>query len=289
MSIPGSSARFLAKAAGIPADVIAFDLEDSVTPEEKPAARVLVARTVAGFEKQGRLVYVRTNGLDTGLIEEDLAAVAGPALDGVIVPKVDSPEVLATVDAYLTFVERTSARTPGSLRVIALIESAEGLANVEATCRVTPRLAGLVLGAEDYCASMGTSRSDAGTELVYAKGRMVNAALMAGVVAVDCVEADTKDVEGFARRAAAARQLGYRGKFCIHPAQVEKANAIFVPTPAEVERARRVVTAFEAGREEGTGSVSFDGAMVDLPVYQRAADLLAWHDRVVASDGIGEP
>lgn len=285
MSVPGSSERFMAKAAGVPADVIAFDLEDSVAPAEKAAARKVVADTVTSFEKHGRLLYVRTNGLDTGLLEEDIAAVAVAALDGVLLPKADDPAIVATVDAYLTYVERTTGRAPGSVRIIALVESAQGVANVEATCRATPRLAGVCLGAEDYSASLGTSRSREGGELTYARGRLVNAARAAGLIAIDAVEADVRDVDHFEAVARTARQLGYRGKFCIHPAQVERANTVFVPSSEEVERARRVVAAFDAGVEAGTGAVALDGAMVDLPVYARARDLLAWHERVGAATG----
>ena len=161
LSVPGSSPRFIAKAETVPADVIAFDLEDSVAPQEKAAARAAVAQAVDGFPKDGRLVYVRPNDLDSGLLEDDLAAVVRPGLDGIHLPKVHRPATLIRVDHYLTLLERLCALPDGSIRMMAWIESAEGVANVEAICAASPRLVAVSVGSEDYAASLGVSRSEA--------------------------------------------------------------------------------------------------------------------------------
>ena len=275
LSVPGSSARFMAKAAAVPADVIAFDLEDSVAPQEKAAARAAVAQAIGGFPKGGRLLFVRPNDLDSGLLEDDLAAVVRPGLDGIHLPKVHRPATLVRVDHYLTLLERLSGLPTGSIRMMAWIESAEGVANVEAICAASSRLVAVSVGSEDYAASLGVSRSPAGTELAFARGRVVNAAAAAGLVAIDGAETALADRDRFWQAARAVRQLGYRGKFCIHPDQVRLVNDAFAPSAPEREWAEKVVAAFETARQQGVGAIAVDGSMVDLPIYQRACRLLS--------------
>ncbi len=282
LSVPGSSPRFLAKAEAVPADVIAFDLEDSVAPQEKADARAAVARVLDGFPKDGRLVYVRPNDLDSGLLEDDLAAVVRPGLDGIHLPKVHRPATLVHVDHYLTLLQRLSGLPCGSVRMMAWIESAEGVANVEAICAASPRLVAVSVGSEDYAASLGVGRSSDGAELAFARARVVNAAAASGLVAIDGAESVLGDRDRFWQAARAARQLGYRGKFCIHPDQVRLVNDAFAPSGAERAWAETVVEAFEAARRQGIGAISVDGSMVDLPIYERARQLLQWRDRVPA-------
>ena len=280
LSVPGSNPRFMAKAEAVPADVIAFDLEDSVAPQEKAGARAAVARAVETFPKGGRLVYVRPNDLDSGLLEDDLAAVVRPGLDGVHLPKVHRPATLVHVDHYLTLLERLSGLPSGSIRMMAWIESAEGGANVEAICAASRRLVAVSVGSEDYAASLGVNRSAEGSELAFARARVVNAAAAAGLVAIDGAETALADRDRFWQAARAVRQLGYRGKFCIHPDQVKLVNDAFAPTGAEREWAEKVVAAFEAARDEGVGAISLDGSMVDLPIYERARALVQSSDRL---------
>jgi len=271
LSVPGSSPRFIAKAETVPADVIAFDLEDSVAPQEKAAARAAVAQAVDGFPKDGRLVYVRPNDLDSGLLEDDLAAVVRPGLDGIHLPKVHRPATLIRVDHYLTLLERLCALPDGSIRMMAWIESAEGVANVEAICAASPRLVAVSVGSEDYAASLGVSRSASGAELAFAP---------AGLVAIDGAETALADRDRFWQAARAVRQLGYRGKFCIHPDQVRLVNDAFAPSGAERDWAEKVVAAFEAARDQGIGAITVDGSMVDLPIYERARGVLRWSESV---------
>ena len=283
LSVPGSSPRFIAKAEAVPADVIAFDLEDSVAPQEKAHARAAVARAVETFPKQGRLVYVRPNDLDSGLLEDDLAAIVRPGLDGIHLPKVHRPATLVQVDHYLTMLERLGGLPWGSIRMMAWIESAEGVANVEAICAASARLVAVSVGSEDYAASLGVSRSAEGTELAFARARVVNAAAGAGLVAIDGAETGLADRDRFWQTCRAVRQLGYRGKFCIHPDQVRLVNDAFAPTAAERAWAEQVVAAFETARAQGIGAISVDGAMVDLPIYERARDLLRSSARLRAA------
>ncbi|MEW6472301.1 MAG: CoA ester lyase [Actinomycetota bacterium] len=274
LSVPGSNPRFIAKAEAVPADVIAFDLEDSVAAGEKARARAAVAAVIGTFPKDGRLVYVRPNDLDSGLLEDDLAAIVRPGLDGIHLPKVHRPATVVRVDHYLTLLERLAELPPGAIRIMAWIESAEGVANVEAICAASPRLVAVSLGSEDYAASVGVTRSAAGTELAFARGRIANAAAAAGLVAIDGAETVLDDRDRFWQTCRAVRQLGYRGKFCIHPGQVQLVNDAFAPTAAEREWAEKVVAAFQAARVEGIGAISVDGSMVDLPIYEHACDII---------------
>jgi len=290
LSVPGSSSRFMAKAEAVDADVVAFDLEDSVAPREKAAARAAVAEAVGTFPKHGRLVYVRPNDLDSGLLEDDLAAVVRPGLDGIHLPKVHRPATLVHVDHYLTLLERLAGLPAGSVRMMAWIESTEGVANVEAICAASPRLVAVSVGSEDYAASLGVSRSAECTELAFARARVVNAAAGAGLVAIDGAETwglhlppESAHRDRFWQTCRAVRQLGYRGKFCIHPDQVRLVNDAFAPTAAEQAWAERVVAAFESARAQGIGALSLDGAMVDLPLYERARDLLQSSARLRAA------
>jgi citrate lyase subunit beta/citryl-CoA lyase len=197
LSVPGSSPRFIAKAESVPADVIAFDLEDSVAPQEKAEARAAVARTIDRFPKDGRLAYVRPNDLDSGLLEDDLAAVVRPGLDGIHLPKVHGPDTIVHVDHYLTLLERIAGLPSGAVRLMAWIESAQGVANVETICGASPRLVAVSVGSEDYAASLGVSRSSEATELAFARARVVNAAAAAGLIAVDGAETAVRNPDRF--------------------------------------------------------------------------------------------
>ena len=284
LSVPGLRDRFIEKAASVPADVILFDLEDSVPPARKTEARARVRAALPGFDKRGRRVFVRPNDLDTGLLELDLDAVVVRGLDGIHLPKTHNARVLERADHYITLLERARGLTPGSVRMIAWIESAEGVANVESICRASARLIGVSMGAEDYATSLGVMRTRGGLEIEYARARTANAALAAGLTPIDCPEPDYQDLEHFERDIRHARALGYRGKYCIHPSQVAIANRVFAPSDEQLAWAARVRDAYEAGEKQGLGAVGLDGAMVDRPIYVRALDLLHWQDDIRARD-----
>jgi citrate lyase subunit beta / citryl-CoA lyase len=282
LSVPGVRERFIEKALEVPADVILLDLEDSVPATHKTEARGRVSKWLPRFDKRGRWLFVRPNDFATGLLEADLDAVVTPALDGVPIPKVHSVEIVQRVDHYLTLLERVRSIEPGSIRIIAWIESTQGLASVEAICKSSARLVGASFGSEDYATSLGVMRTRSGSEIEYARARMANAAVAGGLVPIDGPEPDYKDLEHVEQDIRHARSLGYRGKYCIHPSQVEIANRIFSPPADQIEWARRVREAYEAGEREGKGAIGLDGAMVDRPVYLRAIELLEWQGAIDA-------
>jgi citrate lyase subunit beta/citryl-CoA lyase len=284
LSVPGLRERFIDKAVGVPADVILLDLEDSIPEARKAEARQRVREAVPRFDKRGRLLFVRPNGLATGLLEADLDAVVQAGLDGIHLPKTHNAGIVQRVDHYLSLLESTRGLAPNSVRIIAWIESAEGIANAESICRASPRLLGASMGAEDYVTSLGVMRTREGVEIEFARARMANAALAAGLVPIDCPEPDYQDLAHFERDIQHARTLGYRGKYCIHPAQVEIANRVFSPSVAQLAWAERIASAYEAGEREGLGAVGVDGAMVDAPIYKRALELLSRAQAIAARE-----
>lgn len=257
---PGSDERKLARALASEADAVVADLEDAVAPGEKATARGLAARVLGESATQSARI-VRVNGADTPFFDDDLAMIAGLELDAIVLPKA-TPEAVAALGA---------AGPP----VIAIVETAAGLRLAYETA-ASPRVGALVLGAVDLGLELGLEARADGLELLYARSQLVVDSAAAGIrPPFDVVHLDTRDDEGLETEALLARSLGFRGKACIHPAQVPVVNRVFAPSEEEVERARRVVEAYERGLAEGRGAVALDGEMIDLPVVERARELLA--------------
>ena len=257
---PGSDERKLVKAFEAGADAVVADLEDAVSLSEKPAARDLVVRLLAGIESAS-LKTVRVNGVGTDFWENDLEALEALDLDAIVLPKA-TPEAVEALG---------SAGPP----LIAIVETAQGLRLAyETACHV--RVAALVLGAVDLGLELGLEPRADGQEVLLARSKLVLDSAAARIRApFDLVHVDVRDPEGLEAECRLARSLGFRGKACIHPAQVEIANAVFTPSAEELERARRVVEAYERGVAEGRGVVALDGEMIDLPVVERARQVLA--------------
>lgn len=272
--VPVLRERFVEKAPTSGADAIILDLEDSIASAEKAPARAAapeVLQRVAALHPQ---VFIRVNGLDTGLLEEDLYAAVAPGLAGISLPKANGPETIRQVDAYLTLLERVRGLPSGAVRLLLWIESAKGVMAVEQSLAASPRVLGACFGAEDYTADLGIVRSEGMAEVAWARTRMAVACHAAGVLALDTPAAEFRDLAKPRAEAAFARSIGYRGKHCIHPDQVAVCNDVFGLSDAEAAWANAVVAAYEAGERSGLGAVALDGAMVDRPVYLRALRLL---------------
>ncbi|MBI3953914.1 MAG: CoA ester lyase [Chloroflexi bacterium] len=272
--VPGNRQKMLDKARDVPADVLVPDLEDSVPPEEKAAARKVVAANLAGFAIRGQHLFVRINALSTGLGEEDLDAVLGPQIEGISVGKADSATDLVELDRLLGRMERRKGLPAGSIAVIPWIESALGIISAHDIARASPRIVAISFGADDFTADMGIPRTKEGTEQFYPRAAVAIAARAAGVMAFDTPFVDFRDEEGLARDCASVRQLGYTGKWCIHPGQVATVNRLFTPSEEEVAYCRRVAAAFDEAVARGTAATSVDGRMIDVPGYQRAQRIL---------------
>ncbi len=284
LSVPGIRERFIEKARDAAADVLCFDLEDSVAWDDKPAARKLLAEVLPDFPARGRGVFVRTNGYDTGLIEQELDALVGPWLHGINVSKVESARDIQRLDDYLTFLERSRGLPDGHTAIVSWIENAAAVVNAHQICTASARLRGICVGGEDYAVSIGVRRSKRGAELALARQTAVNAAHAAGIIPLDTPWTDLTDREGYEDELQRMRQIGFRGKFCIHPDQLEAANRVFAPAEADTAWARRVVEAYEAGVSQNLGAVALDGQMIDKPVLEQAEAVLAWSEQIAAME-----
>jgi citrate lyase subunit beta/citryl-CoA lyase len=265
----------LERARGFQADIVMYDLEDSVPPAEKLNARDLARQWVPELRKSGRKVMVRCNGLDTGLTRDELAAVIGPDLYGVSVGKTDSPWDIREIDRIIGPWEAAAGLEPGSIKLIPWIESARAVMNAQPMASASPRIIAIAFGAEDYTVDMGLQRTDSGQEVYLPRGTTAIAARAAGVASLDSPFVAFRNPEGLQEDCAAARQLGYTGKFAIHPAQIETINQTFSPHPEDVAYARRVMEAWNRAEAAGRGSLDLDGKMVDVPVVKLAQNLLA--------------
>ena len=232
--VPGNRANMLERALGFGADVVMVDLEDSVPPGEKLAARELAVEWVPKLRAAGRRVMVRVNSLDTGLTADELAAVVSPDLAGISIGKGDTKWDLQQVDRLLAPMEANAGIEAGSLRVIPWIETAMAIVHVYEMARASQRIAGIAFGGEDYTNDMGVIRNDFGEECYYARSVVAVGAKAAGVAALDGPFVGFRDPDGLRTDAGNARQMGYTGKFAIHPAQIDIINETFSPHPEDV-------------------------------------------------------
>ena len=215
------------------------------------------------------------NSLRTPWFGDDIAAVAVAGVWGISVGKVESAADISAISRALEQNERSAGLEPGSLRLIPWIETALAIVNCYEICRASDRIAAVAFGGEDYTADLGVERLDDESNVVYARSAICNAARAAGVLALDTPYFQFRDDEGLKSSCAASRRLGFKGRFAIHPAQIETINACYSPSAAEIAEARRIVAAFEEAESRGRGSTSLDGRVIDVPVVRRARALLA--------------
>ena len=301
LAVPGTNVRAMEKATTLGADVVFLDLEDAVPPQDKDRARANVIEALRTLDWSGTAVSVRVNGLDTHWCYRDVVEVveqAGDVLDTVLVPKVGSPEDVAFVATLLDQIEQRNGWEPGRIGIHILIETARGMAGVEAISRARPdRLEAMVFGVADYAASVrarttnigganpdyavltdpdaeGRREQHWGDQWHFAISRMVAACRAEGLRPIDGTFGDYRDVDGYNSAARRAAAMGCEGKWAIHPSQIEPANEVFTPTDAEVLRARRILEAMEEAAKEGRGAVSLDGRLIDAASIRMAENLL---------------
>lgn len=283
--VPGDSARKFEKARAGEADALILDLEDSVALEAKEAARTLTREMLAA-PRGGQKLFVRVNALDTGLTLADLAAVMPLAPDGVVLPKStgggDIRQLSHYLDAFEAAGEAAGATVPGATRIVAVAtETAESLFGLDSYAGASPRLWGLMWGAEDLAASLGATENS--RDGIYsepfrlARNLCLAGAAAAGVAAIDTICADIGNLDRVAAEAGAARRDGFAAKAVIHPTHVAPVNAAFTPTPGEVAWAERVLAAFAADPQAGV--VRIDGKMIDKPHERAARKIVAMAER----------
>jgi citrate lyase subunit beta/citryl-CoA lyase len=278
--VPGSDSRKLAKAETVGADVVVFDLEDAVAESKKAEARDLTRAAIRPAAARGP-VAVRVNGLDSGRMEEDIAAVAVPGLDAIVVPKVEDPDALAAADRALALAERAQRLSPGSVGLIAIVETALGVVRCEDILLAAPRrTVTTMFGLADFATALGVDVTPEGRELFYARSRLIVATRAAGLVApLDGPYLDVEDDDGLLRDSRRSRQLGFQGRLALHPRQIEPIQRAFSElSEVELAAARRIVAAFQEAEGGGRASIRVDGRFVDYPLYNRAREKLLRHD-----------
>ena len=273
--VPGNNMKMITKAASLGVDGVILDLEDGVANNRKDEARavILEALKTVDFGRSERLV--RINPFYTMRAEHDLEAVLPGKPDAVVIPKANSAEIIKETDRLITAAEKIAGIEPGSIAIIALIESGLAFVNLASICAASPRIQALILGAEDLCADAGITRNLGGMELLHARSSLVLHAAAFGLQAIDMVQTNFTNPILLQVESKQGAELGFSGKQIIHPAQVEVVQTAYTPTQEAIERAQKILEGALIAQAEGMGAYSLDGEMVDLPVVKRAETIMA--------------
>ena len=270
--LPGTEPKYAINAALHEPDAIILDLEDSVHHAQKDAARILVRNTLRAVDFGHCERMVRINQLPLGL--EDLAEIIPESPDLILIPKTETPAQVGEVDRMISEL-KTRHDITRPIWLMPILESALGIENAAAIASTSENICALTIGLEDYTADLGVVKTPEGTESLYARTRLVNAAKAVGIQAIDSVFGDVGDMDGLRRWGQNSRAMGFEGMGCIHPSQIRVIHEAFSPSQAEIERAQKIVAAFEEAQQRGLGVVSLGSKMIDPPVVQRALKLVA--------------
>lgn len=274
MFVPGANAAMLRDAPLFGADSVMFDLEDSVSLKEKDTSRALVHFALKTFDYSSVETVVRVNGLDScGALDIEAVVLAG--VNVIRLPKTETAQDIVDVEAVIERVERENGIEVGRTRMMAAIESAEGVLNARDISKASKRLIGIALGAEDYVTNMKTRRYPDGQELFFARSMILHAARAAGIAAIDTVYSDVNNTEGFQNEVRMIKQLEFDGKSVINPRQIPLVNEIYTPTKKEIDHAKQVIWAIREAESKGSGVISLNGKMVDKPIVERAERVIA--------------
>ncbi len=269
MFVPGNNPGMMADAHIYGPDSIMLDLEDSVSMAEKDTARLLVYNALKSIDYGDTEMVVRINPLNTPYGKKDIEAMVKAGVHVIRMPKTETAEEVREVEREIEKVE-TELGCVGRTKIMAAIESALGVVNAYDIATASPRMMGIALGAEDYCANLKTQRSKGGDELRLARETIVVAARAAGIDALDTVYSNLNDMETFRNEVEFIKTLGFDGKSIINPRQIEVVNEVFAPTEKEIEKARAIVAAIKEAEKKGSGVIALNGKMIDKPVVIRA-------------------
>ena len=281
----GSNPVNMIQAAFYNEDCIVYDMEDSVPLSEKDTARLLIYNTVRYHRPANKYVIIRVNGIYSEFIEEDLEAAVRARPDAIRIPKVEYKEEAIRICNRITEIEKEAGLEVGKIEVWCNIESYLGMINAYEIATADPRIVALALGAEDFTASMKSTRTKAGLEIFYARNAILTACRHAGIEAIDAVFSDINDIEGLKEDTQLTKNLGFDGKTCVHPRQIDVVNSFFTPSAKEIKYALRVLEAVEEGARLGKGAVTLDGGMIDKPMELRARTTLAQAEAAGVSIG----
>jgi citrate lyase subunit beta/citryl-CoA lyase len=269
--LPGNEPKFFINAGLHSPDGIILDLEDSVAPAEKDAAQLLVRNALRSVDFYGSERMVRINQLPKGL--DDLKFIVPNNVHVILIPKCESPNQVKEVDNEVKRLKKVH-NINNEIFYMPILESALGIIKAYEIASSSKNICALAVGLEDYTADIGTQRTNEGRESFFARSMIVNAAKAAGVQAIDTVFSDVADMESLKQSVLEAKALGFEGKGCIHPKQIKVVHEAFAPTSEEIEKAQKIVNAFEEAEKKGLGVVSIGSKMIDPPVVKRAQRIL---------------
>lgn len=281
--VPGNHPRKVEKVFDAGADAVILDLEDAVAISEKVATRATVVEALQRPRKcRG---YIRVNALDTPFCFGDVEAVVAKGVDGIVLPKVERAADLEKVDWLMSGLEEKAGLPVGGIDLMPIIETGRGIANAREICGAGGRLKRVAFGAGDYTRDMGMDWTMTETELLPAQAEVVLASRINKLEPpLDTVFIHIKEDEAFKASATRAKQYGFQGKMCIHPAQVPLANAVFTPTAEEAAFARKVIAAFKEAEAAGSASIQIDGYFVDYPIVEKAQRVVTLADAVAKAN-----
>jgi citrate lyase subunit beta/citryl-CoA lyase len=270
--VPGNNSRFLEKAKSLQADIVCFDLEDSVPLVEKKSARNLIKNALKSRSEYHSEIYVRTNSPVSGLIPDDLLDIIQKGVDGIVIPKVNTVNEIKKIEKIMLGLEKKRKLKP--IEIIASIESTEGVVNAYLIASCSKRISALVFGVFDLLNDLGVEYTKKPEGAAYSRAKIPVDARAAGKYAIDAIWQDLDDVTGLEQDSLVAKNLGYVGKSIIHPNQVDIVHKVFYPTSAEIEWAKKVVSAYDMAKKSKKGATTVDGKMIDEVHYKRAISLL---------------
>ncbi|MDE6098595.1 MAG: citrate (pro-3S)-lyase subunit beta [Muribaculaceae bacterium] len=284
MFVPGNNPAMMQDAHIYGPDSIMLDLEDSVSMAEKDTARLLVHHALKSVDYGNTEMVVRINPLNTPYGKKDIEAVVKAGVHVIRMPKTETAEEVREVEREIERVEKELGCL-GRTRIMAAIESALGVVNAYDIATASPRMMGIALGAEDYCANLKTQRSNDGDELRLARETIVVAARAAGIDALDTVYSNVNDMDTFRKEVEFIKTLGFDGKSIINPRQIDVVNEVFTPTQKDIDKARTIIAAIKEAEKKGSGVIAVNGKMVDKPVVTRAQRTI---ELAIASGAIKE-
>jgi citrate lyase subunit beta/citryl-CoA lyase len=280
MFVPGQKQKMIDKALNLPeVAAIMLDIEDGVPPQEKENARQLIGASLAKIspDTEGPARFVRINSIGHEYMYRDIAAVVQSGTEGLAIPKIESPDQVRLVSSLLDQRERDMKLPVGKIRLLVALESPRGLLDAYAIASSSPRVIGMMFGAEDYGKELGLplNREGEASEMLHARNMLVIATAAARIQSVDGVWPNLKDIDGLKRHTLQSRRLGFTGMSSINPVQIAVINEIFAPSAEELEFCNHVIQLFDEGIARGDGSIALGGQLLDLPIVERARMMVA--------------
>ena len=270
--VPGNNYRFLEKAKDLKADIVCFDLEDSVPDKEKNQARKLIKTALKSHSEYHSSIFVRTNSPLSGKISDDLKEIVQKGVDGIVIPKINNVKELKIIEKKLQSFEKI--RKLKSIQIIPSIESAEGVVNTFQIASFSKRVSAVVFGVFDLLNDLGIEYTKDPEGAKYSRGKIPIDAKAAGVASIDAIWQDLKDIKGLEKDCTIGKNLGFTGKSLIHPDQISITHKIFYPTKSEIQWAEKVCTSYLDSIKKGKGATTVEGKMIDEVHFKQAEEIL---------------